>query len=129
MSYDTESKSGEFTPELIATAPIEAGSLVAVADGHVSPPSDLITLGEDGIVLGLAQDDAALGEPVVLRRAAYALHVADGITLIPGQKVFATDNETVSNVAAVDASIPAGVFLGLDADGKALVDVTLAPAV
>jgi predicted RecA/RadA family phage recombinase len=127
--YDTELKPGEFTGELTATGAIEAGSLVAVATSIVAAPETVIAATEDAVILGVAQNDAAIGETVICRRGTYPLHIEDGDTLVPGAKVYATDNETVGDTAVVDASIPAGVFLGLDPDGKALVDVTLATAV
>lgn len=126
MSYDTEMKSGEFTPELVATGAIEAGSLVVVASGVVDSVEGAIAGSDDSTVIGIAQNDAAIGEKVVCRRAAYALHVKTGDTLVPGAKVFAEDNETVAAAANAAATIPAGVFLGMDQDGKALVDLSLA---
>lgn len=99
-----------------AAETVYAGALVAIdADGKAVPATAAGT-----VCVGVAQHQAAPGEPVLVRRGVFNFVDSDGTTTRAaiGSACFVVDDQTVTAAVAEGAAAPvAGIVMDVDAEG------------
>lgn len=105
----------------IAGAEIFAGSLVAQnASGEAVPAADAAGL----VILGRAENSAAPGEAVAVKRASFIYDNGEGAEALTvadiGKECFVLDDATVGKTGGTN-KVKAGVVLDVTPDGVAIV--------
>lgn len=98
-----------------AAETVYAGALVAIdADGKAVPATAAGT-----VCVGVAQHQAAPGEPVLVRRGVFNFVDSDGtITRADiGATAYVADDQTVKKAAGTPAAPAAGIVVDVDAEG------------
>ena len=105
--------------EVAASKKIYAGAMVGIASGKATPATSSVK------AVGIAQNTASAGETVKVKAGVFAVENDDAAAAQIGTVLYVKDDQTVTKTGTAGTTATAGILLGFDEDGLAIVKFDL----